>query len=285
MVKNLVQAGFDVTVWNRSRPGLDECVAAGATEAASPSAVAAACDIFICMVTDSPDVESVILGEAGREGVIEGLTEGSLVIDMSTISPAVTREIAERLRERGVAMLDAPVSGGDSGAIAGTLSIMVGGDEADVERARPAFDAMGKTITHVGPVGAGQTVKLCNQVAVAGTLLSVCEALVLAQAAGVDPARMLDAVSAGAAGSWQMSNLGPKIVDRDFAPGFMVDLLQKDLRLAIEAGAAADQAMLGTGLAAQLFRAVQAAGGGSDGTQALVRVMEVMGGTEVRRGG
>lgn len=285
MVKNLVQAGFDVTVWNRSRPGLDECVAAGATEADGPSAVAAACDIFISMVTDSPDVESVILGEPGREGAFEGLAAGSLVIDMSTISPAVTRQIAARLSEKGVAMLDAPVSGGDSGAIAGTLSIMVGGEEADVERARPAFEAMGKTITHVGPVGAGQTVKLCNQVAVAGTLLSVCEALVLAQASGVDPARMLDAVSAGAAGSWQMSNLGPKIVDRDFAPGFMVDLLQKDLRLAIEAAAAADQAMFGTGVAAQLFRAVQAAGGGSDGTQALVRVMETLSGTEVRRGG
>ena len=127
--------------------------------------------------------------------------------------------------------------------------------------------------------------KLCNQIAVAGTLLSVCEALVLAQGSGVDPARMLDAVSAGAAGSWQMSNLGPKIVDRDFAPGFMVDLLQKDLRLAIEAGGAVDQALPGTALAQQLFRAVQAGGGGADGTQALARVLEVLGGTEVRRGG
>ncbi len=288
MVKNLIRAGFDVTVWNRSRPGLNECLAVGATEADGPRGVAAASDIFISMVTDSPDVESVILGRSGGEpahdGAIEGLAAGSLVIDMSTISPAVTRQIAARLTEKGVTMLDAPVSGGDSGAIAGTLSIMVGGGEADVERARPVFEAMGKTITHVGPVGAGQTVKLCNQVAVAGTLLSVCEALVLAQASGVDPGRMLDAVGAGAAGSWQMSNLGPKIVARDFAPGFMVDLLQKDLRLAIEAAAAANQAMLGTALAAQLFRAVQATGGGSDGTQALVRVMENQSGTEVRHG-
>jgi 3-hydroxyisobutyrate dehydrogenase len=282
MVKNLLQAGFEVTVWNRSRPGVDESVAAGAVEAKSPRAVADACDLFISMVTDSPDVEEVIVGETGA---IHGLKAGTVVVDMSTISPAVTRSIAARLAEGDVAMLDAPVSGGDSGAIAGTLSIMVGGEAEVVERVRPAFEAMGKTITHVGPVGAGQTVKLCNQIAVAGTLLSVCEALTLAQGSGVDPARMLDAVSAGAAGSWQMSNLGPKIVDRDFAPGFMVDLLQKDLRLAIEAGGAVDQALPGTALAQQLFRAVQAAGGGADGTQALARVMESLGGTEIRRGG
>ena len=238
MVKNLLAAGYDVAVWNRSRPGIDDCVAAGATEAASPAAVAASCDIFISMVTDSPDVQAVITGPGGAIG---GLAPGALVIDMSTISPTVTRDIAARLAANGVAMLDAPVSGGDAGAIAGTLSIMIGGAAADVERARPVFEVMGKTITHVGPIGAGQSVKLSNQVAIAGCLQGVCEALALAQKSGVDPARMLDAISAGAAGSWQMSNLGPRIIDRDFAPGFMVRLLQKDLRLALGAAQAVEQ--------------------------------------------
>lgn len=278
MVKNLLAAGFDVTVWNRSRPGVEECVAAGASEAGSAAEVAGASDVFISMVTDSPDVEQVILGPGGA---IEGAPAGGVVVDMSTISPEVTRRVAAALAERRVSMLDAPVSGGDTGAIAGTLSIMVGGEADVVERVRPAFEAMGKTITHVGPVGAGQTVKLCNQVAVSGTLLAVCEALALAQAAGVEPARMLDAVSAGAAGSWQMSNLGPKIVARDFAPGFMVDLLLKDLRLTAETSAASGQPLPGTALVQQLFRAVQAHGGGRDGTQALVRALEALSGVEV----
>ena len=281
MVKNLLAAGYDVCVWNRSRPGIDECVAAGASEAASPAAVAAACDVFISMVTDSPDVEAVITGPGGA---IEGLAAGALVIDMSTISPAVTRDIAARLADKGVAMLDAPVSGGDAGAIAGTLSIMIGGAAADVERARPVFEVLGKTITHVGPIGAGQTVKLCNQVAIAGCLDGVCEALTLAQKSGVDPARMLDAISAGAAGSWQMSNLGPRIIDRDFAPGFMVRLLQKDLRLALGAAQDVEQPLPVAGLVHQFLHQIEAAGRGGDGTQALARVLESLGGTEVRRG-
>lgn len=282
MVKNLLQAGYPVTVWNRSRPGIDECLAAGAGEAASAAAVAKTSDIFISMVTDSPDVEQVILGE---EGAIEGLRGRSVVVDMSTISPAVTREIAARLEVLNVAMLDAPVSGGDAGAIAGTLSIMVGGNRKVIDRVRPVFEVLGKTITRVGPIGAGQTVKLCNQVAVAGTLHAVCEALVFAQSSGVNPERMLEAVGAGAGGSWQMSHLGPKIVDRDFAPGFMVDLLQKDLRLALDAASDANQALPGTALARQLFSALQAIGGGADGTQALVRVLESLGESEVKRGG
>ena len=203
---------------------------------------------------------------------------------MSTISPAVTRDIAARLAGKGVAMLDAPVSGGDAGAIAGTLSIMIGGAAADVERARPVFEVMGKTITHVGPIGAGQSVKLSNQVAIAGCLQGVCEALALAQKSGVDPARMLDAISAGAAGSWQMTNLGPRIIDRDFAPGFMVRLLQKDLRLALGAAQDVEQPLPVAGLVHQLFHQIEAAGHGGDGTQALARVLESLGGTEVRRG-
>ena len=281
MVKNLLAAGYDVRVWNRSRAGIDDCTAAGAVEAESPAAVAVEAEIFISMVTDSPDVEAVLTGPSGA---IEGLQAGALVVDMSTISPAVTRDIAARLAGNGVAMLDAPVSGGDAGAIAGTLSIMVGGEATDVERARPVFEVMGKTITHVGPIGAGQSVKLCNQVAIAGCLQGVCEALSLAQKSGVDPARMLEAISAGAAGSWQLTNLGPRIIDRDFAPGFMVKLLQKDLRLALGAGQAVEQPLPVTALVHQLFHQLEASGNGDAGTQALVRVLESLGQTEVRRG-
>ena len=209
MVANLVKAGYAPTVWNRSQPGIDACVALGAAAADSPLAAARASDILITIVTDSPDVEDVLVGR--DDAAIHGLAEGSVVIDMSTISPAVTRELAAQLSARGVAMLDAPVSGGDTGAKAGTLSIMVGGEADVLERCRPVLEAMGSTITHCGPTGAGQTVKLCNQVAIAGALLGVCEALSLADKSGVDQERMLAAISAGAAGSWQLSNLGPRI--------------------------------------------------------------------------
>src|SRR5262245_11746510 len=217
MAKNLLKAGHTVVAYNRSAGPRAELAAAGATIAATPREAAAGAEAVITIVTDSPDVEHVILGP---DGVAEGASPGTVVIDMSTISPEVTRRIGAALAERGVKMLDAPVSGGDAGAIAGTLSIMVGGDAADVETARPLFEAMGQRIVHCGSLGAGQTVKLCNQVAITGTLLGVCEALLFATKSGVDPLKMLEAVSAGAAGSWQMSNLGPRMVKRDFAPGF-----------------------------------------------------------------
>ena len=282
MVTNLLKAGFPVTVWNRSRPGIDTCVAAGAAEGAGPRAVAEQADVFITMVTDSPDVEQVVLGE---DGASAGLRSGAVLIDMSTISPAITRAISATLAQRDVAMLDAPVSGGDAGAIAGTLAIMIGGDAAVVARCRPIFEAMGKTITHVGPLGSGQTVKLCNQVAIAGTLFGVCEALALAQKSAVDPAKMLEAISAGAAGSWQMVNLGPRITDRDFAPGFMLQLLQKDLRLALAAAADVQQPLPVAALVNQLYHHLEARDAGADGTQSLVKVLEALGRTEVRRGG
>lgn len=280
MVKNLLKSGFPVTVWNRSRPGIDECVAAGASEAGSPSEVASRSEVVITMVTDSPDVEQVVLGEGG---VIEGVRPGAVVIDMSTISPQVTRGIAERLREKGVRMLDAPVSGGDKGAIEGTLSIMVGGDASTFEECLPIFQAMGKRITHLGPNGAGQTCKLCNQIVGAINLLAVSECLVFAQRQGIDLEKMLEAVGGGAAHSWGLVNLGPKMAKRDFAPGFMVKLQQKDLRLALEAAAQGNLPLPGTALAHQLFRAVEASGGGDLGTQALVLALEKLG--EVKVGG
>ena len=275
MVANLIEAGFVPTVWNRSQPGVDACVELGATSADSPQAVAEVSDILITIVTDSPDVESVLVGR--DDAAIHGLAPGSVVIDMSTISPAVTRDVASKLSERGVSMLDAPVSGGDTGAKAGTLSIMVGGDADVLERCLPVLEAMGATITHCGPTGAGQTVKLCNQVAIAGALLGVCEALSLAYKSGVDQERMLAAISAGAAGSWQLTNLGPKIAVEDYAPGFMVKLMQKDLRLALEAGGDVLQPLPNTSLVQQLYYQLQSSGLGDEGTQALARVIAGLG--------
>lgn len=273
MAKNLLTAGFAVTAYNRSAGPREELAAVGARIAATPREAAAGAEVVITNVTDSPDVEAVVLGP---DGVIEGAAAGTIVIDMSTISPAVTRRIGEALGERGVKMLDAPVSGGDQGAIAGTLAIMVGGDAADVERARPLFEAMGSRITHCGPLGAGQTVKLCNQVAITGALLGVCEALTFARKSGVDPAVMIEAISAGAAGSWQLSNLGPKMIARDFAPGFKVGLMRKDLRLALESGQEQTMALPGLALVAQLFGGVAAAGLEEEGTQALLKALEAL---------
>ena len=275
MVANLINAGFVPTVWNRSQPGIDACVELGASSAGSPQAVAEVSDILITIVTDSPDVESVLVER--EDAAIHGLAEGSVVIDMSTISPAVTRDVASQLSDRGVSMLDAPVSGGDTGAKAGTLSIMVGGDADVLERCMPVLEAMGATITHCGPTGAGQTVKLCNQVAIAGALLGVCEALSLADKSGVDQERMLAAISAGAAGSWQLTNLGPKIAVEDYAPGFMVKLMQKDLRLALEAGGDVLQPLPNTSLVQQLYYQLQTSGLGEEGTQALARVISGLG--------
>ena len=235
MVRNLLNAGFEVTVWNRTVARSDEAAEHGASVGESPAAVAGGSDVVISCVTASADVEAVLLGEEGVPGAIDGVRAGSVVIDMSTISPAVTREIGDRLAAKDVQLLDAPISGGEQGAIDGTLSIMVGGETAALERVRPILEAMGARITHCGPSGAGQTVKLCNQIAVCINNCAMAEALVFCQASGVDPSTMLEAISAGAAGSWQISNLGSRVVARDFAPGFKVGLQQKDLRLALEA--------------------------------------------------
>jgi 3-hydroxyisobutyrate dehydrogenase len=267
MAANLLKAGFKVTVWNRSASRTEPLVAAGARVGGSPAEVAAASDVTVSCVTDSPDVEAVALGEAG---IIAGARAGSIFIDCSTISPDVARSVAARLKERQVEMLDAPVSGGDVGAKAGTLAIMVGGETAAFERALPVLQAMGKTIVHVGPSGAGQVVKLCNQIAGGLNLLAMSEAIALARRAGVAPEKMLEVVSAGAAGSWMLSNLAPRAVRGDFEPGFMVELMQKDLRLVLEAGASTNTPLPGTALVTQLFRMLEAQGRGREGTQALV---------------
>ena len=251
----------------------------GAAEGGSPADVARRSDVVITIVGDSPDVEEVTLG---AKGIIEGAHAGLVHIDMTTMSPQVTRRIAERLAEAGVEMLDAPVSGGQQGAIEGTLSIMVGGKAETLERCRPVLAAMGRKIVHCGPAGAGQTVKLCNQIAVALTNLGMCEALVFAARSGIDPRVMIEAVSAGAGTSWQLQNLAPRIVERDFRPGFKVAHQGKDLRLALEAAAAMAAPLPGTGLVAELFSALEADGLGEEGTQALVKALEKLADVEVR---
>lgn len=267
MAANLLKAGFEVTVWNRSPSRTKPLLEAGARGEESPAKVAAASEVTLSCVTNSGDVEEVALGP---EGVIHGAKPGSVYIDCSTISPDTARKVARELADRQVSMLDAPVSGGDVGAIAGTLAIMAGGEAAVFERCLPVFQAMGKTIVHVGPAGAGQVVKLCNQVAGGLNLLAAAEAVNLARRSGVDPAKMLEVVSAGAAGSWMLSNLAPRAVKGDYAPGFMVDLMQKDLRLVLDAANETHTPLPGTALVSQLFQSIQAEGRGTDGTQSLV---------------
>jgi len=278
MAGNLIKAGFDLTVYNRTRPRTDGLVSAGARCADSPRDVASKTGVVITMVSDTPDVEEVILGE---QGVIEGIRPDAVVIDMSTISPQATIRIAGCLQERKAHMLDAPVSGGEQGAIDGTLSIMVGGEAEVYERCLPIFNAMGRSIIHIGPIGMGQTVKLMNQILVAGTLNAVVEALVFAHRSGVDLERAISAVTGGAAGSWQLANLAPRIIRRDFRPGFMIDLMQKDLGLVLEAAASMKIPLPTTSLVHQMFYALQARGEGRSGTQALVKFLETAAGIEV----
>jgi 3-hydroxyisobutyrate dehydrogenase len=280
MARNLMKAGFEVTAYNRTAAKVDLLAADGAVKASSPKEVAAKNPVIITMVSDTPDVENVILGASG---IIEGIQPDAVVIDMSTISPQATRKIAARLKEKQAHMLDAPVSGGEGGAIAGTLSIMVGGDAAILERCRPVLAAMGKTITHIGANGMGQTTKLMNQILVAGNLNAVCEALVFAQKQGVDLNKAIEAVKGGAAGSWQLANLGPRMIKRDFQPGFMVDLLQKDLRLVMEGSDLNKIPLPATALIHQLFDSLEAAGDGKCGTQALVKVVERLAAVEVKQ--
>jgi 3-hydroxyisobutyrate dehydrogenase len=278
MARNLLKAGFAVRVWNRTASRMDDLVAEGATATASPAELASQCEIIITCVSDTPDVEAVILGE---DGVIHGAKSGALVIDMSTISPQATQAIAAKLAERGVQMLDAPVSGGSEGAARGTLCIMVGGDAKQVERAMPAFQAMGKTITHVGEHGAGQTVKLVNQILVVGNMLAAAEALLFAQAGGVDLQKALAAVVGGAAGSWMLSNRGPQVLARDWRPGFTIDLQQKDIRLVLSAADQLGVPLPATSLIFQLYRTLQAQGLGAEGNHALVKALEHLAGFEI----
>jgi 2-hydroxy-3-oxopropionate reductase len=281
MARNLLARGHRVVAWNRSPGRLEPIIAAGALAATSPADVARQADVVMICVSDTPDVEQVVLGE---DGIGEGLRQGGLVVDHSTISPAATRSLATAVGERGGRWLDAPVSGGSEGAARGTLSIMVGGDARDLERARPLLEAYGSTITHLGPVGSGQMAKLVNQALVVVTQLAVSEGLLLAEAGGLDLTATLEAVTGGAAGSWMLANRGPQMVDRDWRPGFTIDLQQKDLRLVLEAADELGVPLPGTSLVFQLYRALQRRGLGSEGNHALVKALEELCGIEVGGG-
>ena len=278
MTRNLLKSGYSVRVWNRTSSRMDPLLEAGATAGASPADVAANCDIVIICVSDTPDVEAVVLGE---NGILSGAKEGGLVIDCSTISPQATIDIAAQLNAKGVKMLDAPISGGSEGAANGTLSIMIGGDADQVERARGVFEAMGKTITHVGKQGAGQTVKLVNQILVVGNCLAISEALVFAQAGGVDLQKCLNAVTGGAAGSWMLANRGPQIIERDWRPGFTINLQQKDVRLIMQEADALGVPILLTSQIFSLYRTLQQMGLGEEGNHALVKALENLSGVQV----
>ena len=271
MAINLIKAGYSVIVYNRSKPAIDELISMGASSAKSPKDLAQQVNVIISILPDAPDTKKVLFG---KNGVIEGINPNSIFVDMSTISPIQTKLIGNKLLEKHVSMLDAPVSGGDIGAKAGTLAIMVGGKKEDFKKCLPIFRAMGKTIIHVGNSGSGQLTKLCNQVVIAGTLSGVCEALVLGSKSGVNIEKILGAISSGAASSWQLSNLAPKIIDRDFEPGFKVSHLMKDLKYALETGEELNIAMPTTSLVNQLYNSVLAEKMGEKGIQSLIVSLE-----------
>lgn len=271
MAARLMGGGVGLTVFNRTRAKAQPLLDRGARWADSPAEAARDAEVVFLCLRDSQDSREVVLGPAG---VVKSAGRGSVVIDHSTIAPAVAREIGHELAARGIEFLDAPVSGGDVGAKAGTLSIMAGGNEMTLRRVEPLLRLMGKSVVHTGAVGTGQLTKLVNQVLAAVTNLAVCEALTLAKKTGLNPEATIEAIGNGAGGSWQLSNLGPRMIRGDFRPGFTIDLQQKDLRLVLEAAEQAEVSLLATSLVHQLFSAAQAAGSGADGTQALYRVVE-----------
>jgi len=280
MAANLLKAGYELIVWNRTASKAKALAAKGAVVADSPAdVIAKGAQVVFINVTDTPDVEQVIFGENGIATAPPevGAGDGIIVVDNSTINPVATQEFAARLADQGVDFLDAPVSGGDVGARNGTLSIMVGGSEETFTRCLPLFEAMGKSINHLGPAGMGQTCKACNQIAVSLNLLGTCEAMALAKRSGLDLKKMIQVLASGAAGSWQIANLGPKIADGDLDPGFMIDLVLKDLAIVSDTARQHKLTLTGTALAEGYFRAAAAAGHGRLGTQAMSKILEELG--------
>lgn len=280
MVRNLARAGYQIIVYNRSQDDIDEVLAdvPQATAAASARAVAEQVDTVITMLPDSPDVSEVVFGEVG---ILPAMNAGDLLIDMSTIAPATAIAVNDALAERGASALDAPVSGGDKGAIAATLSIMVGGSAADFDRALPLFEAMGKTIVHVGGPGAGQTVKACNQIVVAIHYAAVSEALLLGARAGVDPEKVVQVLSGGLAASRVMEMRGPGMIAHQFEPGFRIDLHRKDLNIAMSTGREFQAPLPVSALVTQLYESMAARGDGQLDHSALVTLYEDMAGFKI----
>lgn len=270
MAANLARAGAELTVWNRTPGRTAHLVELGAGEAASPAALAAAADVIVLCLSDTPDVQAVLFGPGG---VAEGLRVGSLVIDCSTISPEASRDFATALAGQGAGFVDAPVSGGSEGAQKGTLTIMCGGSALDVERARPILAAMGQAITHMGPVGAGQATKAVNQVILAGTYLGVAEGLVLAIKAGLDPEKVVEALSGGAAASWVLTNRSARMIADDYPLGFRIALHRKDLGIALDLARQVGAALPVAGIAEQMENGLIAQGHGDDDNSALARAI------------
>lgn len=268
MATNLARAGFPLAVWNRTPGRATDLLELGAREAASPADLARSSDIVVVCVTDSPQVEQVLFGP---DGVCEGVRSGSLVIDCSTINPVRAREFAERLGSQGVAMLDAPVSGGSEGAKLATLTIMVGGETADVTRARAVLEVMGRTISHLGPLGAGQWAKAINQVILAGTYLGVAEGVALAVKAGLDAEKVVAALVGGAAASWVLQNRSGRMIDDDYPIGFKLALHRKDLGIGLELAQEVGAVLPVTALAATFEDGLIAQGYGDDDMSALAR--------------
>ena len=268
MARRLLKAGHKVSVYNRSPEKAQRLAADGATVVSDPINAIAGAEVIFIMVSDTPDVEATVAR------IKPALKKGQLVIDMSTISPHSERATAVHLKDIGVGYLDAPVSGGETGAIEGTLAIMVGGERGAFDRAQPLFAHLGKRITYMGPSGAGQLTKLANQIAVSVALEAAAEALAFAKAGGLDPAQVLEAIGAGAAGSWQLNNLGPKIIASDWRPGFFIKLIRKDLRLVNEAARDAQLALPGLAMMTSMFETAAAMGHDMDGTQAVALALD-----------
>jgi 2-hydroxy-3-oxopropionate reductase len=271
MAHNLMEAGYELVVHNRSRGVVEELAGEGATVAGSPQGVAERSDIVVTMLPDSSDVREVVAGEFG---IFEGIGAGTLLVDMSTISPVVARELAAEAESKGAGMLDAPVSGGESGAVNGTLSIMAGGKREDFERAEPVFDVLGQSVSYVGPPGTGQVVKACNQVVVALTIEAVCEALVLGSKAGVDPEKVIQVLSGGLAGNKIMEAKGENFLKHEFNPGFRIELHRKDLRIALAAGREYEVPLPVTAIVDQFLEALMINGSGSKDHSAILTFIE-----------
>jgi 2-hydroxy-3-oxopropionate reductase len=278
MARNLMEAGYDLIIYNRSRGKVEDLVSEAAEAAWSPKEVAEDGGIVFTMLPGPPEVREVV---AGEDGLLQGAGEGSLLVDMSTSSPVLARELSRTAREKGVGLLDAPVSGGDVGAVEGTLSIMVGGEEENFERARPLFEVMGETIVHVGPSGTGQVVKACNQIVVALTIEAVSEALVLGSKAGVDPKKVIEVLSGGLAGNKVMEVKGEKFLSHDFEPGGKVESHHKDLGIALEAGREYGVPLPLTAMVDQMFGTLAAKGWEGWDHSALLTLIEEWAGHEI----
>jgi len=280
MCGHLLGAGFSTTVYNRTREKAERLLERGALWAMSPKEVAESSDVIFTIVGYPADVRAVILG---ADGVLAGCEEGNVIVDMTTSEPSLAIEIAEAAAEKGVYAVDAPVSGGDVGAREATLSIMIGGDAEAVEALGPCWEAMGRTIVHQGGPGAGQHTKMVNQVLIATNMIGVCEALLYGYRAGLDLVTVMKSVASGAAGSWSLTNLGARIIDNNFDPGFFVEHFVKDMGIALEESKRMGLSMPGLALAHQLYLSLMAQGGARDGTQALMLALASMSGIDWKK--